>query len=75
MGKIKDDPNRISSKEAAHILRMSLDTFYQTMQQDKMPKDVDSIGFAVKKAGATNWTYTLYRNKVEALARHWGFYD
>lgn len=72
MGKPLDDPNRITPAEAAYILRMDRESVCECMKQNKFPV---SIGVAFLKPGGKNYTYYIYRNKVEELCKFWGYYD
>ena len=72
MGKPIEDPNRISVSEAAKRLGMTPDSLKECMKQNAFPID---IGVAIKKNGNKNYTYYVYKNKLLALEKFWGFYD
>ena len=72
MSKPITDPNRISIAEAARDLGMCQDSFRQCMIQNAFPFPV---GVVIKKPGAKNYTYIVYRSKIEALMKFWGLTD
>lgn len=72
MGKSVDNENRMSVEEAARWLGMGRESLCECMRQDAFPSQ---IGIAIKKPGNKNYTYIIYRRKVEALAAFWGLTD
>lgn len=51
---------------------MTPDSLKECMKQNAFPID---IGVAIKKNGNKNYTYYVYKNKLLALEKFWGFYD
>ena len=72
MGRALEDPNRISVDEAARMLGMTRESLCECVKQDLLPH---SIGVAILKPGHKNYTYYLYRRKVECLCQFWGLTD
>ena len=72
MGKPITDPNRISVSEAARRLGMTRESFCHCMINNLFPIPV---GVAIKKPGNKNYTYYIYRRKLEGLEQFWGLVD
>ena len=66
------DESLISISEAASRVGMDQKSFRECLLQNKFPFH---IGIAIKKPGNKNWTYYIYRKKIEKLEQFWGFVD
>ena len=71
MGK-HTDPNLISVEEASRRLGMTRESLCACIRQNVFPHP---IGVAIKKPGNKNYTYYIYRRKLEKLEQFWGLVD
>lgn len=55
-----NNPERVSTKQAAMELNMDVDTLQYLLQTERIP-----IGYAVKKAGKKRNSYYIYRGLLE----------
>lgn len=55
---------RVTTKQAAKELNIDIEALQYLMQNDRLP-----IGYAMKKKGATRYTYYIYRGLLNAYKK------